>query len=157
MGYIFTKRGHEKVEHFLNELYAKRKEILDAGKDTIDSTPIEITEDDIRDDIEFIGLDEDDEYINCWSVTDHYDSDPICLKLGEDFVVGNKICVTVEKTIRIAKYVDATEENLQRIEDGENPFFEDVKKELDEESGADVEYDYAIYNEDTGKVMVNWD
>lgn len=157
MSYIFTKAGHEKVKLFLDELYAKRKEILDAGKDTLNSTSVEITEDDIRDDIEFVGLDENGEYINCWGVTDHCDSAPICLKLGEDFVPGNRICVTMEKTIRVAKYYDATEDDLQCIENGENPFFEDMQHEIECTSDtADIEYDYAIYNEDIGKDMVKW-
>lgn len=66
------------------------------------------------------------------------------------------ISVTLEKTIRVYKTFEATEKDLRRIEeDGENPFFEEMEKICTEENG-DVDYDYAIYNEDTGKTLVEW-
>ena len=82
---MFTEEGLQKVEAYIEELKAKRKEILDAGLDTAtDELP---TVSDILTDIEFIGFDEDGEYFNGWAVTDEYDADaPISLRLNIDFV-----------------------------------------------------------------------
>ena len=81
-----TSKGTAKVNKYIRELEAKRKEILDAGKDTTDETELPTVED-IISDIEFIGLDKDGEYINNWGVTDNYDGDSaLCLKKGEDFI-----------------------------------------------------------------------
>ena len=84
--YKFTEKGLEKVYSFIAECEAKRKEILDAGKDTANETNLP-TEEAILDDLEFTGVDEDGEYYNGWGVTDRYDSDePLSLTLGTDFV-----------------------------------------------------------------------
>ena len=86
MEYQMTDVGRKKVERFLSELKAKRKEILDAGLDTIDETPELPTVQDIFDDLMDDVPDDYGEVMNGWYVTDHYDSDyPICLKLGVDF------------------------------------------------------------------------
>lgn len=85
--YVLTEEGLRKVKQYVRELDAKRKEILDAGKDTIDETPNPVTVEDIEDDINFTGIDEDGEYYNGWYVTDNYDADyPISLMLGVDFI-----------------------------------------------------------------------
>ena len=68
----------------MRNLRAKRKEILDAGLDTALDTPVP-TEEDIAEDALSVGFDEDGEAMNCWGVTDHYDTDgPYCL-MREDF------------------------------------------------------------------------
>lgn len=83
--YKLTEQGVKKCKIFIAECIAKRKEILDAKKDTADDTVIP-TIDDIESDINDF-LDEDGDYYNCWGVTDNYSSDlPICLTLGIDFV-----------------------------------------------------------------------
>ncbi len=83
----YTEKGKEKVEAYIKELGAKRKEILDAGKDTADDTTLPTIED-ILDDAISIGLDQDGEYYNNWGVTDNCESDnPICLTLGEDLEI----------------------------------------------------------------------
>ena len=46
----YTEKGKEKVKAYIKELEAKRKEILDAGKDTADDTYIPTLED-ILDDV----------------------------------------------------------------------------------------------------------
>lgn len=79
-----TEQGEEKVYLFIEDLKARRKEILDAGKDTADETPIPEKEDILSDILSF--EDENGEYLNCWGVTDHYDSYPICLQRDVDFV-----------------------------------------------------------------------
>lgn len=60
----FTKNGKIKVDIFIAELKAKRKEILDAGKDTADETVIPDAAD-ILDDIEW-SVDENGEYCTTW-------------------------------------------------------------------------------------------
>ena len=83
----YTENGKEKVKAYIKELEAKRKEILDAGKDTADDTYIPTLEDILNDASCFIGV-ENGEYFNSWGVTDHYDADnAICLILGEDIEI----------------------------------------------------------------------
>lgn len=83
--YKLTEQGIKEYERFIAECKAKRKEIIDARLDTIDDTILPTIED-IECDIEW-SIDEDGDYYNCWGVTDNYSSDnPICLKLGVDFI-----------------------------------------------------------------------
>lgn len=66
-----------------------------------------------------------------------------------------KIEITMEKTVRVAMEFDVTEEQFKLLENGENPFFDKMKKEI--ESGAgDIEYDYAVCDED-GNTLLDWD
>ena len=84
--YKLTDEGRANAKQYILELEAKRKEILDAGKDTADDTTLPTVED-IEDDLNFDGVDEDGCYYNSWGVTDHYDGDtPIGLELGVDFM-----------------------------------------------------------------------
>lgn len=69
---VLTDVGEEKVLHYLAELKAKRKEILDAGKDTVDETELPTIEDILLD---IYNFEEYNEYYNNWGVTDNYDSD----------------------------------------------------------------------------------
>ena len=79
-----TQQGKETVEAYITELKAKRKEIIDARKDTASETYLPDIEDIINDIDEFIN--ENGEYYNNWGVTDHYDADyPLYLQLGKDF------------------------------------------------------------------------
>lgn len=79
-----TALGRQEVDTFLRELKAKRKEILDAGRDTGDDTVLP-KEDDILMDIEF--FEEDGEYCNGWGCTDNYNGDsPLYLKRGVHYV-----------------------------------------------------------------------
>ena len=83
----YTEKGREKVKAYIKELESKRKEILDAGKDTADDTYIPTLEDILNDASRFIGV-ENGEYFNSWGVTDNYDADnAICLTLGEDIEI----------------------------------------------------------------------
>lgn len=84
--YKLTDSGLRKVNFFINECEAKRKEILDARLDTADDTIIP-TVGDILSDIEF-ALDEEGNYYNAWGVTDNYNSDnALYLNFGEDFIL----------------------------------------------------------------------
>lgn len=83
----YTEKGKEKVKAYIKELEAKRKEILDAGKDTADDTYIPTLED-ILDDASYWFDVENGEYFNSWGVTDNYDAGgAICLILGEDIEI----------------------------------------------------------------------
>ena len=78
-----TKQGKEKVAAYREELKAKRKELLDAGKDTACRTvlPDERT---IIDDIEAEAV--NGVYESTWGVTDNEDADrPLILSGGTDF------------------------------------------------------------------------
>ena len=81
-----TPQGLAEVERYIVELKAKRKEILDADKDTAYDTPIPSVED-IISDIEWAFDEELMEYCNSWGATDSYDADwPLHLVFGEDIV-----------------------------------------------------------------------
>ena len=78
-----TQTGKHKVKFYIKTLELKRKEILDAGKDTADETKLPTIEDIIAD-IE--AFEENEEYLNNWGVTDKYDNDfPLWLERGEDY------------------------------------------------------------------------
>lgn len=78
-----TQTGKHKVKFYIKTLELKRKEILDAGKDTADETKLPTIEDIIAD-IE--TFEENEEYLNNWGVTDNYDNDfPLWLERGEDY------------------------------------------------------------------------
>lgn len=85
--YVFTTRGRKIVDDYIRNCVAKRKEILDAGKDTADETYLPTVEG-ILSDLNFgVGIDEDGDYFNGWGVTDHYNADDVLgLRIGEDFV-----------------------------------------------------------------------
>ena len=65
-----------------------------------------------------------------------------------------KVAITVEKTQRVAMEVEVTEEQLEQLKLGENPFYEDFEKELSNETG-DIEYDYSV-NDLDGNEIVSW-
>ena len=99
MRYALTEQGKKNVMDYIRELEAKRKEILDAGKDTADETSIP-TESAILSDIGLIGINWDDPdgpcYYNGWGVTDNYEADaPVHLKLGRDIIIEDSIPATV--------------------------------------------------------------
>ena len=80
----FTETGKTKVNIYIAELKAKRKEILEAGLDTADETNLP-DEEDVLSDIEF--FEEENEYYNNWGVTDNYNGDnTLYLKRGEDYI-----------------------------------------------------------------------
>lgn len=92
--YRLTKEGREEIERYIEELEAKRKEILDAKKDTADETKLPTVEEVFIDAMEmeetFGGntLSEGEVVGNGWGVTDEYEADrPITLVIGEDIEV----------------------------------------------------------------------
>lgn len=64
-----------------------------------------------------------------------------------------KLEITLEKTQRICKVVEATEDQIKQLLNGENPFFDELEKDLTE---CHTSYDYTVHDED-GKCLVDWD
>lgn len=64
-----------------------------------------------------------------------------------------KIEITMEKTMRVAMEFDATEEQIEMLECGKNPFWDEMEKKL--ENGY-IEYDYAVVDQETGLDIVPW-
>lgn len=85
---ILTPQGKDHVQVYIEELKAKRKEILDAKKDTAYDTNLP-NENDILSDMSRVVEESDDgNYLNNWGVTDNYDGDyPLFLESGKDFIV----------------------------------------------------------------------
>ena len=89
--YRLTKKGREEIERYIRELEAKRKEILDAKKDTADETKLPTVEEVFIDAMEMEDTfgdnapSEGDVVGNGWGVTDSYEADgPIALVIGRD-------------------------------------------------------------------------
>ena len=70
----YTESFWVSAMQFIAECTAKRKEILDAAKDTADDTELPDIEALVNDALSF-GPDEDGLCFNCWGVTDNYESD----------------------------------------------------------------------------------
>lgn len=90
MKYTYTPKGRWKACHFIRVCEVKRKEILEAGIDTADETELP-TAQDILDDVNTsVGLDEENEYFDSWGITDHYNSHPLSLVVGEDIILTDE-------------------------------------------------------------------
>lgn len=93
-----TARGKRKIEDYIRELQAKRKEILDAGKDTADETPIPTIEDIMS---EIPVFEENGQYLNAWGATDNYNADyELSLVRGLDYTAkcspGHKLLTNID-------------------------------------------------------------
>ena len=62
--------------------------------------------------------------------------------------------VTVEKRLRVCKEIEATEEEIESLRRGENPFESEFNDE--EMEHGDIEWDFAVVDED-GRTIVDWD
>ena len=111
---VLTPLGEERVKCYLTELAAKRKEILDAGKDTADITWLPSIEDIISDIEIFFGVEGANEYYNSWGVTDSYIADyPLRLTFGED-IITEAAAKSFEKNINKTKSFWEITESLRR-------------------------------------------
>ena len=137
------------VERYIEELKAKRKEILDAGKDTADETEIPNLED-IYSDVGFTGFDEDGAYFNNWAVTDNYDSDLPLVLTEKDFFEA-EYTFTQAGLERVRTYLDNTrkkqetciEKGLDTADKTPIPLPEEVLLEIQEEYNlGDGIYDF---------------
>lgn len=63
-----------------------------------------------------------------------------------------KIEITMEKRIRVSKEFEVTEDQLEELKMGENPFYDDLENEL---SSGSEEWDYSVCDED-GNTIVDW-
>ena len=88
--YTLTEEGSKKVNAYILELRSKRKEILEAGLDTIENTGALPNFQDIIEDVN-MSYDEDYKaYYGDWGVTDNYEADrTLDLHLKEDLVKTN--------------------------------------------------------------------
>lgn len=86
--YVLNNRGLSKISWFIRECHAKRKEILDATKDTADDTILPTFDDIVSDIEEFWGCDGLDDYCNSWGVTDHYDSPALSIEKEDLYPVN---------------------------------------------------------------------
>lgn len=81
-----TESGKKTIHNYLEEMKAKRKEILDAGKDTAEDTNLP-TEEEIFEDLMSFGFDEDGEAYNSFGITDNYEADrALSLTRGKDVI-----------------------------------------------------------------------
>lgn len=90
MEWKLTKEGKMIVSSYIKDMKAKRKEILDARKDTADDTFLPDEEYIVTDLNYSVDLDEPEGFVysSSWGVTDNYEADgPITLVLGQDFVI----------------------------------------------------------------------
>lgn len=65
-----------------------------------------------------------------------------------------RVEVTMEKTLRVAMEFEATEEDIEMLEMGINPFQDEMEEEL---KNGDIEYDFAAVNQDRGIMIKEWD
>lgn len=63
-----------------------------------------------------------------------------------------KIEVTLEKTQRVCLEFNATEEELERLKNGDNPFQKQLEEEL---KNGDEHYDYMV-NDENGREIVSF-
>lgn len=63
-----------------------------------------------------------------------------------------RVEITLEQTKRVAMEFDVTDEQLEMLRNGQNPFADEMEKELD---SGDLEYDYAV-NDMFGRTLVDW-
>lgn len=87
--YVLNNRGLSKISWFIRECHAKRKEILDATKDTADDTILPTFDDIVSDIEEFWGEDGLEEYCNCWGITDNYDSPALLIEREDLYPVND--------------------------------------------------------------------
>ncbi len=144
-----TESGKKTIHNYLEEMKTKRKEILDAGKDTADDTNLP-TEEEIFEDLMSFGFDEDGEAYDGFGVTDNYEADQaLSLTRGKDVIekidhykgyriiplYANKWCCK-----EVAGHPEQNEYTYGNIYDDYNDLIEDYPYE-------DVLYGYGIEDE----------
>ncbi len=67
--------------------------------------------------------------------------------------------VTVEKRLRVCKEIEATEEEIEFLRRGENPFESEFSDE--EMEHGDIEWDFAATDEsatdESDRIIIDWD
>ena len=70
----------------------------------------------------------------------------------------HNIEITMEKVVRVAKFFevpDSVYEEIKRTNRIPDDYFNEMK-EICKDTGEDTEYDYAVYDEDYGKQLIEW-
>jgi len=65
-----------------------------------------------------------------------------------------RVEITLEQTKRVCMEFDVTEEQLEMLQNGENPFADEMIDRLDW-NDCNLEYDYAV-NDMDGNTLVDW-
>lgn len=63
-----------------------------------------------------------------------------------------KVEITMEQVKRVSMEFDVTDEQLEALENGDNPFYEEMEAEID---SGEVKYNYAV-NDLDGNEIVPW-
>ena len=151
-----NENGIRKAEAYIKELEVKRKEILDAGKDTADDTNLP-TVADIQADLNDWGFDVQGDYLNGWGVTDNYDADrPLSLTIVEDFYRTAEryevlLCPNTKQywvyDNLLDVYIDPPAEVLDKVEnawgtdEAEHILYQEIRKEPDWLNDREYFYD----------------
>ena len=158
--YVFsaTKEGLEKISSYISELEAKRKEILDAGLDTVEADDLLPTVGDIVNDIQFAYDAELKEYLQGWGVTPDYDADyPLHLELNKDFVKTKVLQVTrqgmepdddVWVTIKQGNRTGCFITSVSKLDEKKQEF-----KKMQEKYGS-VAFDASLTDEACAKILI---
>lgn len=64
------------------------------------------------------------------------------------------ITLAVRKTAETSQTFEVTEDQLARLMNGDNPFYEEMEKKL--EKDGEVRWDYAVLDADGEKYLVPW-
>jgi len=70
----------------------------------------------------------------------------------------HNIEITMEKVVRVAKFFevpDSVYEEIKRTNRIPDDYFNEME-EICEDAEGDTEYDYAVYDEDYGKQLIEW-
>ena len=82
-----TDIGKKNAGDYIARLSIQRNAAISSGIDSAEFTELPTIED-IEEDVNFIGLDSENEYINNWAITDNYSSDyPLLLILNLDLEI----------------------------------------------------------------------
>lgn len=66
------------------------------------------------------------------------------------------LTVKFRKSYSFMEEFEATEEEINQIKAGENPFWEELQK-LNLDDADEVEGDYSVIDEETGETLIEWD
>ena len=152
--YKLTKEGINKAQRFIKECKAKRKEIIDAGKDTADDTNLPTVED-IEADLNFTGFDDEMNYYNCWGVTDNYSSEPLSLDIDKDFYDSEAKDAELKEFAKETAYELYKQDWLRRMDQKSwkqtaNEYIESVAESDYEEGFGIIADDFSDYIEENG-------
>ncbi len=67
-----------------------------------------------------------------------------------------KITVAMRKTRETSITVDATDEQLEQLRNGENPFWDRLEHNLEQNIDTETETDYAVLDGGGDRYIVEW-